>query len=47
MVEQFDAEKTVNLVWCRDSETGEHVLVDRTTNKEVYRGTERINKGTK
>jgi hypothetical protein len=37
MDKRFDPEKTVNLVWCWDSETGERVLMDRRTNKEVGR----------
>lgn len=35
MVDKFDPEKTVDLVWVRDSETGDRVLVDRLTNRVV------------
>jgi len=35
--EKFDPEKTVDLVWTKDSETGERVLMDRQTNREVGR----------
>ena len=34
----FDPDKTLDAVWCKDSETGEDVLVDRQTNKEIMRG---------
>jgi hypothetical protein len=34
----FDPEKTLDAVWCEDSETGEDVLIDRQTNKEIMRG---------
>lgn len=33
----YDPEKTIDAVWCRDSETGDYVLVDRFTNKEITR----------
>jgi hypothetical protein len=33
-----DPEERIDAVWCRDSETGEYVLVDRITNKEIMRG---------
>lgn len=42
MDEKFDPEKTVDLIWTRDSETSEYVLIDRSTNKEVYRGKEKL-----
>lgn len=42
MAKEFDPEKTVDLVWCRDSETSEYVLIDRKTNKEIYRGKEKL-----
>ena len=32
-------EKTIDCVWCWDSETGEKVLMDRKTNKEIGRWT--------
>lgn len=34
---EFDAEKFFRGQWCVDSETGEEVLMDLDTNKEVYR----------
>jgi hypothetical protein len=37
MMNKFDPEKTVDLVWTKDSETGEKVLIDRKTNVEVGR----------
>lgn len=33
-----DIEKTLDAVWCVDSETGEDVLMDRRTNKIIMRG---------
>ncbi len=33
----FDPEATLNAVWCKDSETGEAVLMNRKTNKEIMR----------
>lgn len=33
----FDPEKTLDAVWCVDSETGEEVLMDRKTNQEIMR----------
>lgn len=37
MGKKFDPEETVDLIWCRDSETGERVLVDREKGIEVGR----------
>lgn len=34
----FDPEKTLDAVWCKDSETGEDVLIDRLTNRVIMRG---------
>lgn len=34
---KFDPEERVDLIWCRDSETGERVLMDRNTHKEIGR----------
>lgn len=33
----FDPEKTLDAVWCVDSETGERVLIDRETNQIIMR----------
>lgn len=33
----FDPEKTLDAVWCVDSETSERVLMDRRTNKQILR----------
>jgi hypothetical protein len=33
-----DPEERIDAVWTRDSETGEDVLLDRKTNKEIMRG---------
>jgi len=33
---------TVDLLWTKDSETSEWVLMDRKTNKEIYRGKEKF-----
>ena len=32
-----DPEKTIDAVWCKDSETGERVLLDRLTNEVIMR----------
>ena len=33
-----DPEERIDAVWARDSETGEYVLLDRITGKEIMRG---------
>lgn len=37
-VPKFDPNVTIDAVWCKDSETGEDVLLDRKTNKIISRG---------
>ncbi len=32
-----ESEKTLDAVWCIDSETGEKVLIDRLTNKTIMK----------
>lgn len=34
---KIDPNERVEAVWCVDSETGEHVLIDRLTNKIIAR----------
>lgn len=34
---KISAESTLDAVWCVDSETGDRVLMDRRTNKEIGR----------
>lgn len=36
---QVDPEKTLDAVWCWDSETGDKILMDRKTNKPIGRWT--------
>ena len=34
----YNPDKTLDAIWTKDSETGEDVLLDRVTNKEIMRG---------
>ncbi len=36
--DSFDPEKTLDAVWCVDSETGERCLIDRKTSQIIVRG---------
>lgn len=38
MDEVFDAEKTLDAVWCWDSETGKRYLLDRRTGQVITTG---------
>lgn len=34
---KLDLDKTLDAIWCVDSETGQHVLIDRQTNEIIAR----------
>ncbi len=37
MDEKINPEERIDAVWCRDSETGDYVLIDTITNKILMR----------
>ncbi len=37
MDEKIDANERIEAVWCRDSETGDDILIDMLTNKIIVR----------